>query len=350
MTLSQKSFCFLSVSILTVCSVVLADIPDGPFFGQTPPGMEPELFAQGTFPLAGGAWWGGSFSPDGNEFYYTVSNPPTYTFCEIWYTVMDGNGHWSTPAIAPFSGTYLDFIARFSPDGQKLFFCSGRPPGNGWKFDLFRVERAGTGWSGVIHLPMSHPVESDHVAPCSKDGTLYYQTVRTDPKRPTVYRSEPNYSTAEMFDVAINDEYEPGIPCIAPDESYMLFSSNHETGGFQADDLYITYNKNDNWTSPKMLGPAINTSARDWLPCISPNAEYLFFNRDQNFYWVDIRAIFPIGDFTRNGEVNFDDFAVLAAHWLTDEPSVDIAPETPDGIIDFLDLQVFAQHWLENQY
>jgi len=320
----------------------------GPYFGQKPPGMEPELFAPGLFPFPDGAFWGGTFSPDGNEFYYTVSDRPSYTYAEIRYTAMDSNGHWSTPAVASFSGTYLDFFARFSPDGQQMIFSSGRPPGDGWNFDLFRVERIGRGWSSVIHLPVSNPLESDHAAPCSMDGTLYYHVARRNPTRSTVYRSEPNYSTAELFDVEINDEYEPGMPGIAPDESYMVFPSSYETGVDNADDLYVTFNRDGGWTSPRKLGNQINTSSRDWLPFVSPKGEFLFFNSGEYLFWVDIRAIYAVGDFTYDGIVNFEDFAVLAAHWLTNEPSVDIAPETPDGIVDFLDLQVFVQHWLEN--
>lgn len=56
-------------------------------------------------------------------------------------------------------------------------------------------------------------------------------------------------------------------------------------------------------------------------------------------------------DFEPNGEVNFDDFAVLAAAWLTEDgqdrynPACDISIP-PDGSIDMLDLLVFVDNWL----
>jgi subtilisin family serine protease len=49
---------------------------------------------------------------------------------------------------------------------------------------------------------------------------------------------------------------------------------------------------------------------------------------------------------TRSG-ADFEDLAVLASYWLTDEPLVDIAPAPDgDGIANFLDFGVFADYWL----
>lgn len=58
-------------------------------------------------------------------------------------------------------------------------------------------------------------------------------------------------------------------------------------------------------------------------------------------------TVTPAYDFTHDGKVNFEDLEQLSAYWLTNEPSIDIAPEEPDGIINFLDFAVFAQHWWE---
>jgi hypothetical protein len=96
-----------------------------------------------------------------------------------------------------------------------------------------------------------------------------------------------------MFDASINDEYNPGVPCIAPDESYMLFSSNIETKVNLAEDLYITFRRpNGGWSYPQKLGPTINTSQRESIPRISAKAEYLFFDRrGYGFYWADINVL-----------------------------------------------------------
>ncbi len=53
------------------------------------------------------------------------------------------------------------------------------------------------------------------------------------------------------------------------------------------------------------------------------------------------------GDATRDCRVNLDDIAQLSGHWLTDEPSSDIAPlPVGDGTVDLLDLAAIVQNWM----
>ncbi len=52
-----------------------------------------------------------------------------------------------------------------------------------------------------------------------------------------------------------------------------------------------------------------------------------------------------LGDFNDDGSVDYKDLAILANYWLTNEPSVDIAPAGGDGIVNFLDFSQLAQNW-----
>jgi len=52
-----------------------------------------------------------------------------------------------------------------------------------------------------------------------------------------------------------------------------------------------------------------------------------------------------LGDFNDDGTVDYKDIAILAGYWLTDEPSVDIAPLGGDGIVNFLDFSQLARNW-----
>jgi hypothetical protein len=59
-----------------------------------------------------------------------------------------------------------------------------------------------------------------------------------------------------------------------------------------------------------------------------------------------------IGDFDDDNDVDFKDFAVLAAAWGSQpgdanwEPDCDISEPLPDGVIDIYDLAVFCDNWL----
>jgi len=63
---------------------------------------------------------------------------------------------------------------------------------------------------------------------------------------------------------------------------------------------------------------------------------------------IYIEPAFDILDFSHNGKVDFEDFAIIARFWHQNEPYVDIAPRpNGDGIVDYKDLSVFAENWLQ---
>jgi probable HAF family extracellular repeat protein len=68
-----------------------------------------------------------------------------------------------------------------------------------------------------------------------------------------------------------------------------------------------------------------------------------------NGFRVNMGAYGNTSEATRS-PVDFDDLAVLAYYWLTDEPLVDIAPEPDgDGIANFLDFALLADFWRSGQ-
>ena len=64
--------------------------------------------------------------------------------------------------------------------------------------------------------------------------------------------------------------------------------------------------------------------------------------------YIDFVREYNSADLTQNGRVDLDDFAVLAAQWLSAPavPSADIAPPNGDGIVDGLDLLIMIENWL----
>jgi hypothetical protein len=71
------------------------------------------------------------------------------------------------------------------------------------------------------------------------------------------------------------------------------------------------------------------------------------------FEYIGNRIVADIWPESRDGVVDFRDFAVLSEAWLTNSessnwnPKADMAPlSSPDGSIDFVDLAVFAEYWL----
>ncbi len=286
----------------TIC--IAQQIPDGPYFGQEPPGLIPEIFAPGIICLENRYEQNAAFSPDGTEFFFSLTNS-SWGWFTIMYTKQE-NGHWTTPVTASFLGDFYNCEPCFSHDGQKLFFTSPRPSAPPWNTDIWMTERTETGWKEPVNL--GPQVNSDtfewHVS-VTTDGTLYFLSRRAGGEGlGDLYCSrltDNGYSRAENLGYPINTNSQEGDPFIAPDESYLIFTS-HRSGGYGKGDLYISFRKNDgSWGTPVNLGPHFNTAAYENGSTISPDGKFLFFTRrqdwntniDSDIYWVSVKAFLP---------------------------------------------------------
>jgi hypothetical protein len=254
----------------------------GPYLGQKPPGTTPELFAPGIVSTGYHEDGGPVFTFDSSEMYFRISQYPyAVIFC-----MKEENGSWSTPETAVFSGRYSDGDPFISYDGKKLFFSSYRPiSGKGEPRndeDIWYVERSGRSWSEPRNL--GSPVNSDQSdewkASLSENGNLYFTSNRdTNQSGWKIYFSKwtgYEYSTPIEFDVRINNEYHPACPCIARDESFMIFAADKESG--RRIDLYVTFrDENGNWTDPKNLGDPINSARDELFPILSSDNAFLFY-------------------------------------------------------------------------
>lgn len=254
----------------------------GPYFGQIPPGMTPEVFAPGVI-SHGFHEHSLTISPDGNDLFY-VTTDAGYSLYRIIY-LRKTNHVWSAPQIAPFSSDHYDLCPLFSPDGKRLYFVSTRPvPGQTKGKDVGRiwyVEKTGDslGMANYLELPI-HP-DADIANPSiSANGTLYYQYSYGE-KGWDLYRSRftnGKYKEPENLGDKINTLHNESAPFIAPNESYLLFHSNRP-GGYGGMDIYVSYKQPDgSWGQPINLSKKINSSASDWRPILSPDGKYLFFS------------------------------------------------------------------------
>jgi hypothetical protein len=73
---------------------------------------------------------------------------------------------------------------------------------------------------------------------------------------------------------------------------------------------------------------------------------------DMGAYEFPSNVYVHIGDFDNSCDVDFQDFAILASAWLTEELQTNYKPicdisQPADQKINMLDLEVFCEHWLE---
>ena len=327
-----KKIKWLTVLLLTgvffiSCNQNNSTFPElsGPYLGQTPPGMAAEIFAPGIISVGYNEVCI-SFTKDAKEMFYSIAGEPQAVVLHL----KEENGKWTKPEVASFSGKYSsEFL--ISPDGNKIIIGDGSPlngegpPKSEW--GIWIAERENSTWSKAF--PLIGPLNTDEYsvsAPCiSETGNIYMCSLDFPGVKgggTDILVSKPvngKYESLEILSEAINSDDWELDPYIAPDESYIIFSSNRP-GGFGKNDLYISFrNLNGTWTDAINMGDKVNSPDQEVHASVSLDGKYLFFcssrftrqrysetpityeekieilngpyNGNENIYWVDAKVI-----------------------------------------------------------
>jgi D-alanyl-D-alanine carboxypeptidase len=272
----------------------------GPYLGQKPPGTSPEVFGPGIVSTEQREF-NIIISPDGKEIYFsrTTAGSPTAIM-----VVLERNGRWTEPQIAPFSGTYSDMDPSMSPDGRMIFFGSTRPSGkeNAEGCDIWVTQRTSSGgWSEPRDAGDTvNTAKNENYPVMAKSGNLYFQSNGHGGRGGLdIFRSEYKdglYGKPENLGKAVNSGHNDFDAFVDPDESYIIFSSADRPEGFGSGDLYISFRKSDGrWTPAQNMGAGINSPSLEYCPKVSPDGRFLFFSSGRSgrgdVYWVDAKII-----------------------------------------------------------
>jgi Tol biopolymer transport system component len=230
-----------------------------------------------------------AFSPDGKQMYYTIQSGQGFFSTIVVRTKVSGS-KWSEPVVASFSGMFSDLEPAFSQDGKKHFFCSNRPLSGDKKkdFDIWVTERNGSSWSAPKNLGPAINTEADEYYPSiANNGSIYF-TAQYEGKgvgREDIYVSKwtnGEYGPAMALDTAVNSKSYEFNAFIAPDESFIIFTSygrKDDTGG---GDLYMSRkDAGGNWTKSKNL-TQINSPRLDYCPYVSGDMKTLYFTSNRH--------------------------------------------------------------------
>lgn len=224
-----------------------------------------------------------AISPDGNDMYYTVQTSRNI-LSTILHRTKTASG-WSSPEVASFSGVFNDLEPAFSPDGKKLFFCSNRPlSGNKTKdYDIWVMDRTGTGWSDPRNLGSPVNTAANEFYPSiASNGNLYF-TAEKDGAigNEDIFVStleNGQYKTPVPLDTAINSKLWEFNAFVAPDESYIIFTSYGRKDDAGGGDLYISVKENYKWLPARNL-TVINSAAIDYCPFVFKGTLYFTSGR-----------------------------------------------------------------------
>ena len=252
----------------------------GDYMGQKPPGDTPELFATGIVSSIWGLHSTAAFSPDGNTAMWApMIQIPGQIYSTGGILMSERKkGRWTAPRFAPFTGDEEGDVPFFSPDGKRVYFMSTIPlpdKPQSRKERIWFVDRGVEGWSEPkavnpsvndyphhwqISVDTNHTIYFSSSIPEGYGGGDIYCSKLVDGK----------WQKPQNLGPPINTDKGEGMPFIAPDGSYLLFSRTY--------DLYISYQKEEGgWTEPQNLGRPINSPSIDICPMVTLDGKYLFF-------------------------------------------------------------------------
>jgi len=268
-----------ALMILFLGSALLTDLVEtrefpvlkGPYLGQKPPGMTPEIFAPGIISTEGSSEFCANFSPDGREFYF--NRGMTIMVCRLQ---KDG---WTAPEPATFNEKYRGHEAHLAFDNKRMFFGGSRPP---QAYGIWLTERTSTGWSDPRRMWDGMYVTS------AKNGNIYFGVEFPSPAHIVMtkfvgtgyvrhVKQEIKFSDSRLENLSIFH------PAIAPDESFIVFDDNKG--------LYVCFREaDDSWGNAISLSNILNKQNAT-LPAVSPDGRYLFYTSKSDLYWVSTRIL-----------------------------------------------------------
>ena len=321
----------ISVSLLGSCTPC-DDEPEsrfqslsGPYLGQHPPGMKPELFAPGL--LSDGLFNGlVYFAAGGTEVFFNSGFEKPFYFSVLFHSQMR-DGSWTEPEEFPVD-RFIFHRPVLGPEGNRVYFLSHEVEeqvGDEERLTrIYYVERTGDGWSPprVIDFGEEFPHDCSQTS-VAANGNLYFQAGYSIDGDADIYFSryeDGEYSKPEELSEAVNGPQHDVHPFVAPDESYLIFDGQRPEGLGQHD-LYISFRDSRGaWTQAVNMGPSVNSERDERRASVSSDGKYLFFesktadaksrlpeqpftlselqefvgsaeNGGSDVYWVDARVI-----------------------------------------------------------
>jgi len=305
-----------------------------------------------------------SISADGLSLYFNSQRSGGYGHFDVWVATRDTiDGAWGEPMnLGPDINTStMDGCEHLSADGLTLHFTShDRADGHG-NWDIYATTRATVSdpWGPPVNLgPGINTSAQDGDACLSSDGlTLFFDSARAGGSGANDLYMAVRATTAAPWQdpvnlgATVNGSASDHCPSISADGRMLFFMSNRE-GGHGAFDIWLTTRetRDDDWCTPRNLGPGVNGPDFDGTPNISQDGSTLYFmsGRPGGEGKFDLwkASVVPIVDFDADGETSLVDLVMLIDAWGTDDALCDIGPMPwGDGVVDIEDLKVFMAHW-----
>ncbi len=302
--LKLLGFCAATALLANACADTIeqpdaeaAPILTGEYLGQTPPGLVPQLFAEGVISTALHDDGAPSFSPDGREVYFRKWAVPH----DVMGFMRRDADRWTAPTLFREFGRYIVSVPIYKTDGTGAYFLSRRPLdgiGEPADYNVWYADKETAGWGELTALgPALNTPGNEFPHSISASGTLYLQGNYDDALGDyDIYTSrliDGSYEAPQNLGAPVNTEFTEAAPSVAPDESFIVYTAAGGRESYGSTDLYVTFRSDDGaWTPGINLGLEVNSTVEDKFSALSPDGRYLFFvshrNADRSYVFSDL--------------------------------------------------------------
>ena len=268
---------------------------------MTPPESSAEIFMED---LVSGKYseLNAIFNQEMTEFYFTRRGIKRGLAEILISKLVDGK--WSEPVNVGFTTDYTAIDLFLTNDDQTMIFCSNSPHNGTGKpkimdHDFWISERVEGKWGKPVPFAVGAMSKHEDYYPIiTNSGNLYLNSQREGQGTNNIYVSKSvdgKHQPAEMLPAPINSNAREFDAYVSPAETLIIFASERE-GGFGGSDLYASVKQSDgSWTTPRNLGPKINSEFYEYGAMPSPDGKIFFFTRGsrtgEDIYWISAKQV-----------------------------------------------------------
>jgi hypothetical protein len=274
------------------------------YFGLEPPSGAPERFEPSivrNLVADGLSITAPAFAPDHRRFTFTAVDARISgkVSLAIYESTQEG-GEWSEPALATAlaSAGFTAAEGAFSPDGRWFWFSSNRPPGAPpWNMRLFRAAVKPRGFGAPRHVPLDAAADAGvfYPRPLANGDVAFTTRGPNGGDDLFVARARGGgFARPEALAGDFNSPRDDWDLIETRDGALRLWASARDGGRGETDIWFSRRDAAGRWGRAVNLA-AVNTTALETAPSLSPDDAVLFFLRriagTDRIFWVRLASV-----------------------------------------------------------
>jgi len=253
-------------------------------------------------------------SPDGKTMYFSRANHPDNVggvkdHEDIWFS--DWNDSLQQWELAqnigrPLNNEGPNYISSITPDGNSMLFLLGNQYSDEHHMQaglsLANINKDGT-IGGITEIEIEDMVNESNLAYYYMANNRKAILISVDRETPeelggldlyVTLEKEGQWSNLIHLGNMVNSAGDDESPFLAADNKTLYFSSNGRSG-YGKLDVFVTRRLDDtwqNWTEPENLGPGINSGLDDVFFTLPQNGNYAYYCKEDTNTGLDMYKVY----------------------------------------------------------